>query len=113
MQPINLDSHIDRKMNALVGRSLGQRILKTLENEYALSKHEAEAEPITIVIPERIITINKSWFLGMFETKIANLGSRGFRDHYIFNTSNYINKKIDKYIDSALLDVSQEEILGV
>jgi hypothetical protein len=111
---IELDKYIHIKETALIGRNNGEYILKTIEKDgIDLSKLESTNEKIIINIPDRIISINKSYFLGLFETIIQRLGKEQFLLKYEFETTNHIKEKIKRHVDSAILKASQGDILDV
>ena len=63
-------------------------------------------------MPKRIVVINKSFFLGMLETRVISLGKEGFLYKYRFDASDYIVSRVPKYVDAALLQASMKEILS-
>lgn len=111
---IDFSDYIGKKSTSLVGRDSGQNLLKKLEKKNLFfPSMEMKYEKIIFIIPEKIITINKSFFLGLFETRIQSLGKEKFSEKYQFETSNHIKEKISRYIDSGLLTATMEEILDV
>lgn len=113
IKKIDLSQYINSKLTALVGRPNGEKLLKTLKVKGLIfSELEKKYETISISIPNFIVTINKSFFLGWMETRIEELGKNNFITKYKFETTNHINERIKEYIDSALLDASPEEILN-
>lgn len=95
---INLTDYIDNNLTALVGRKHGECIhdvypipFETLEKKF---------DKIIIIIPQQIITINKSFFEGLFKDRVQALGKFHFKNKYQFKTTNHIKEKISKYIDS-------------
>jgi hypothetical protein len=110
---LKLSEIIDKRETALVGREHGEEILKLLKNQKIILKDiEEKFEHIVVEIPAKIVTINKSFFLGLFETRIQELGKQKFEEKYIFNTSEHIKEKIKKHIEAALLSATQGEILN-
>jgi len=110
---LNLAEIIDRRETALVGREHGEEILKLLRQKKILLRElEDKNEQIIVEIPTKIVTINKSFFLGLFETRIQELGIQNFKNKYVFKTSEHIVKKIEKHIEAALLSATQKEIVN-
>lgn len=103
---LNLHEFIGRKDTALVGRENGQKLLERLKKNNIIFKTiESNNKKIIIEIPKRIITINKSFFLGFLSTRIQELGKDAFIEKYNFNTNEHIIKQIkDEYINYALKD---------
>ena len=112
---IDLEKYIHQRESALVGRPNGEMLLKKLKQEHLIFKElENKYEKIIIKIPRRIVTINKSYFLGFMETRIQELGKNEFLKKYFFIASDHIKEKIiQSYIDAALLDATQREILNI
>ena len=111
---IDLIKFINKNDTALVGRNNGENLLSTLNRKgFNLEQCEIKYDKIIFQIPQKIITINKSFFLGVFETRIQDIGKLKFQEKYEFDTSKHIKDKIVKYIDSGLLEASMEEILNV
>lgn len=110
---LDLSKYINKNYTALVGRESGESIYEKIKNDKKeLSVIEGKYSEIIILIPKRIITINKSFFLGFFETRVQELGKEAFIEKYNFETSDHIKKKIAKYIDTALLSASMKEIIN-
>jgi hypothetical protein len=110
---LELANIIDKRETALVGREHGEETLKLLKKKNIILKNIEEGYVhILVEIPSKIITINKSFFLGLFETRIQELGKEKFEDTYIFNASEHIVNKIKKHIDAALLNATQKEIIN-
>jgi len=110
---LNLAEIIDKRETALVGREHGEETLRLLKQKKIMLKElESEHDKIFVEIPTKIITINKSFFLGLFETRIQELGIQNFKKKYVFQTSEHIVKKIEKHIEAALLSATQKEIVN-
>jgi hypothetical protein len=111
---IKLDEVLHPRETALVGRENGEetldKLIKTGNNFENLEKNN---DKIIIKIPERIISVNKSYFLGLFELAIDRLGKDEFENKYDFDTTDYIKSKIKNHIKAACLKASQGEILDV
>ena len=111
---INLNDVLHEKETALVGRENGEETLtKLIKKGNNLEEIENHFNQIIIKIPERIVSMNKSYFLGLFELSVERLGKEGFENKYIFQTSDYIKGKIKTHINAACLKASQGDILDV
>ncbi|NTU49808.1 MAG: hypothetical protein HGA87_02770 [Desulfobulbaceae bacterium] len=108
---INFDDFLTKKETSLVGRENGEALLK--KSGIAFSAIEKEFDLIVINIPDRIVTMNKSFFLGFFELSVQRLGKDEFFKKYQISASTYIISKLDEYAVAALLRASQREILDV
>ena len=77
---LELKNYIDKRETALVGREQGEKLLRLLKQKsIMLNSLEKEYEIIEIIVPDSIISINKSYFLGFLETRIQELGTKVFR----------------------------------
>ena len=111
---IRIDEYIDKKETALVGRANGEGCLEKIEKvEGSLVSLEKNNTKIIFYVPKRILTINKSFFLGIIGLRICALGKEVFQEKYQFVASEYITSKIPKYIDDALRRSSMKDILDV
>ena len=111
---IKLADYTNPKETALVGRINGETLLKNFQDKNVIFKSlELSNDKINIIVPNNIITINKSFFLGWLETRVQELGKTAFISKYNFIASEHIKEKILEHIDAALLSASQEDILGV
>jgi hypothetical protein len=109
---IIIDKYIDKRDTALVGRDNGEKCVKIIEENIGnLIEIGNNYEKVNIIIPKRIITMNKSFFLGMFENIVKSYGKKAFEDKYIFTASDYICSKISKYVDYALMTTSVRDII--
>ena len=110
---LKLAEIVDKRETALVGREHGEETLKQLKQKKIILKElEGKYDHILVEIPTKIITINKSFFLGLFETRILELGKQNFENKYAFITSDHIVEKIKKHIEAALLNATQKEIMN-
>lgn len=94
---INLESIRQAKSRVFSGREFG----KTVRIKYNLDELDISAEQITIVIPEDTISFNSSFFLGLFDKSIRNLGEDEFRRKYLFISTDIIGKSIEDGIKRA------------
>jgi hypothetical protein len=111
---IKLDEVLHARETALVGRENGEETLSKLINQgNDLENIEKKFDKIIVKIPERIVSVNKSYFLGLFELSVERLGREEFEKKYNFETTDYIKGKIKSHINAACLSASQGEILDV
>lgn len=110
---IDFDEYIEKHADALVGKKNGIHALEALRNNgISFKELEKQFAPIIIKLPERIVTMNSSYFLGVWAERVQALGRKSFLEHYKFLTSDHILQKIDRHINTALLTASQEETLN-
>ncbi len=111
---IDLKDFLAFEETALVGRENGENVLKKIsQNGLDFKKLEKDFNTIIIKIPENVVSINKSFFLGLFEIQVQRLGKDGFLKKYKFSTTDHIVNKIKNHVDAALLTASQGDILDV
>lgn len=114
MTEILLSNFIHRDETALVGRENGKSLrLAFTKNGIDLLALENAENQIVIVIPEDVVSVNKSYFLGAFADRVRALGKVIFNEKYQFQTSEHIHHKIEEAIDNALLQATPEQILNV
>ena len=99
----NLGLMLKGDETALVGRDNGKTIYNSLKfklenNDLTFGELENNYGKIIIIIPEHIITINKSFFHGMFAPIILRLGKKVFSDKYKFVASYFVCEKIQSLI---------------
>lgn len=110
---INLTDYIDKGLTSLLGRERGEQMLAKIEGRIGkLSSQEDSFQQIVVIIPKTILTINKSYFLGLFEDRVIELRKEKFNSKYIFETSEHIQRKVKKHINAGLLEAGAEEILN-
>ena len=111
---IDLQKYIPDGETSLVGRDNGLRYAERLVKDGILfASLENQFNKIVIDIPPFIVSMNKSFFLGIWAERVKELGETKFKEKYLFNTSEHIRQKILKGIQAALLDATQEDILNV
>lgn len=110
---LNIGEFINPKSFALAGRPDGEKLLADLKKKgIILIEIEKKFEKIEIIIPTRIVLLNKSFFLGWMETRVQELGKEGFLSKYKFEARKFIKDKIQNdFVDAALLTLKPEEIL--
>lgn len=92
---VEMNKIVHKRETALIGRKNGENALEKLKKEGTdLCLLEKEYDKIIISVPEHVVSINQSYFLGMFETSIERLGKTGFLLKYEFKASDHIRKKV-------------------
>ena len=110
---LNLTNYVDPKVIAFTGRENGKNALKRAKEKdgfifSGLTTHDR----VTVIIPTRFITMNKSFFLGFFETMVQEYGIEDFFKIFNFECSKYIKKHLPDYAQIALLKATPEQILN-
>ena len=83
----------------LVGRPRGEKA----REKYELSNVDSDGCIVTVEIPDFIMSVNSSFFLGMFGESIISSGSRqAFLEHYKFIAKPELQERIEGYIARAL-----------
>jgi hypothetical protein len=110
---VDLGQVVHKKETALIGRENGENALENLNKKgIALEEIEKNADKIIIAVPEHVVSINQSYFLGMFETSVERLGRKGFLDKYQFEATDHIKKKVRNHVDASMSCATQEDILN-
>ena len=100
---MDISTLIEPGFRALTGRDNGNKSFSIASEKYKLEELEKNNQEIIIIIPEKIVTMNRSFFLGFFEIIIERLGKAKFESIYKFKCSKHINDKLPGYIMSAIL----------
>ena len=87
---IDLGNYRDGGTTVLSGRPKGADLRKTLD----LSRTDLDPEPVEVVVPRDILSLNSSFFLGLFGESIRRLGLDGFASKYIFNCAPAIKEDV-------------------
>jgi hypothetical protein len=95
---IDLSKFKNAKSRVLSGREEGKKVRSKLK----LDQLDKSAEKVTILIPSEIISLNSSFFLGLFGPSVRNLGEIGFEQKYIFSCSDVIMRSVKDGITRAL-----------
>lgn len=113
-QIIDLGKFIGKSEQALVGRDNGEAIKeKILASGIDFQKLEQLGGKIIVKIPTEVVSINKSFFLGLFELTIQRLGgAQNFFNKYEIDTTEHIKKKVRDHAEAAMLKASQRDILN-
>jgi len=83
----------------LSGRPKGEGI----RNEIGLDRVDT-SETVIVEIPDSIISLNSSFFLGLFGPSVRKLGPEEFRRRFSFNGPAAIYRDIDDGVRQALKD---------
>ena len=92
-------------VRVLSGREYG----KDLRATHNLDKVDQTNEIVNIVIPDRIYSVNASFFLGLFGPSVRALTEDGFRKRYLFQCDDIIRDNIEDGIQRA---VKESNVLG-
>lgn len=95
---IDFDIIIPKDTKVLCYRITGNIMRRAL----SLNDHDKDKSAILIIsIPDRILSVNTSFFLGCFEESVVNLGEEKFRNKYIFKCDEILMKSIEDGIHRA------------
>ena len=108
-QTLDFDDYLDADLSILIGRENGKELLEKLKWN---GVNILEDGTWIISIPERIITINNSFFRGFFyEAFEICVSTNNFFNKYGFECSNYVRDKISNHAHSLALRLYPEENL--
>jgi hypothetical protein len=93
------------RVRVLAGRDAGREARRLAKIE-ALESAAAPGDTIEVRIPQRIISVTSSFFLGLFAESIRRLGVEGFRARYRFT-----GKPIEQVVEDAIRSVELTEPL--
>jgi hypothetical protein len=87
----------------LSGRDSGLAARK----RFNVSKLDSSNEPVTVVIPDEVFSMNTSFFLGLFGDSVRALGPTRFRQKYTFVCDEEIHgPTIERGIEKALKEAT-------
>jgi hypothetical protein len=98
MKEIDLSQFTSQKSMVLSGRERGVEVRAKL-NFNQLDNADIEA---SVSVPDHIISLNSSFFQGLFGDSVRTLGEEGFRRKYQFKCTSVITEDVDKGIVDAL-----------
>ena len=99
-----LDHYLDKTEKALIGRSEGKKLLKKIKSKVTNIEN---GQKFVIFVPERIITMNNSFFQGFLGSAVRNSGgAEEFLKKYEFKTSEHIKKHVSSYANYAMFEAA-------
>lgn len=98
MNRIDLSKHKGKTYRVLSGAELGREVRKELNIDVL----DNQAGTVTFCIPESVYSLNSSFFSGLFQKSIRNLGEKKFREHYKFECTEIIRENIEDGIFNIL-----------
>lgn len=96
---INLKDFLPKESLVLSGREFGKDVRRQCEFDRIDDNKEIS---VTIVIPQNIISLNSSFFWGLFTESVKKLGEDEFIKKYKFECSDIIRKSIEDGIRRSL-----------
>lgn len=75
---------------------------KYWRQRFKLDDLDKSNEPVEVVIPEDVISLNISFFLSLFGESVRTLGREGFIAHYRFHAEDVLQPLIQQGIEQAL-----------
>lgn len=95
---IDLNKFKNSGSRVLSGRNEGKKAREKLN----LDSVDNDAENVSVIFPEDIISLNSSFFLGLFGPSVRNLGENEFVKKYTFICPDFIKKSVNDGIERAL-----------
>jgi len=98
MKTIDLSHYHAQGTIVLSGRPKGAALRDTLN----LDKLEQGGEQIQVVVPEEVVSLNSSFFSGLFGPSVQRMGEDQFRQIYLFKGHSSLQEDVDAGIKEAL-----------
>lgn len=96
---INLgDARTSPAAKVFAGRERG----KYWRARFKLNELDDSLEPVRVVVPDDILSLNISFFLNLFGDSIRRLGRDKFREHYVFEHDPILGPVIAQGVEQAL-----------
>jgi len=70
--------------------------------KFEVDSADEQSEPVKVLIPTDIISVNISFFLGLFGKSVRQLGREEFSRHYVFECEPILRQLIEQGITQAL-----------
>ena len=102
---INLGSFQQKDSLVFSGRPNGESVRKELE----LDKYDKTDVTFEIIIPEDTLSVNTSFFLGLFGDSVRAMGKDIFKKRFQFKGEKVILDSMESDIDEAL---KKSNVLG-
>lgn len=94
---IDLKDYRSANVKVFSGRDRGEAVRKSIQLD--TSRDTAE---YVFIVPEDIMSINESFFLGLFGPTIRKIGVEVFKQRFTFHCESHILKDIDDGISKAI-----------
>jgi len=95
---INLADFLTKNSIVLSGRDKGIRVREMLR----LDTEDKASDPVRILVPKDIVSLNSSFFLGLFANSVRSLGDLNFDSKYHFECTPIQRQDIEKGKKEAL-----------
>lgn len=96
MDRINISVIDGKKYRVLSGVDLGRHA----REEFRLDLFDKQQNEVVFFIPEDVLSVNSSFFSGLFQASLKNLGEKEFRKRYKFECDNIIMMNIENGIST-------------
>ena len=100
MDRINISVIDGKKYRELSGADLG----RYAREEFRLDLLDKQQNEVVFFIPEDVLSVNSSFFSGMFQASLKNLGEKEFRKKYKFECDNIIMMNIENGISTNRIE---------
>ncbi|MEA3207131.1 MAG: hypothetical protein QOE70_188 [Chthoniobacter sp.] len=98
---VDLENYRNKGVILFSGRPKGEALRAKLRLD------EIDVDPtarVKFLVPDEIVSLNSSFFLGLFSQSVKRLGEKEFRDKYIIEGPPEIEEDVDGGIRQALRD---------
>ena len=91
MDRIDLSKHKGKTYKVLSGADLGKEVRETLNIDLL----DMQANQVLFYVPDYVYSLNSSFFSGLFQKSIRQLGEKKFREQYLFECNEIIKENIE------------------
>lgn len=98
VRTINLGDYRSPHIIVLSGRSRAEKI----RDDLRLDEEDKTTMLVHVVVPDDILSLNSSFFLGLFDHSIEHLGISAFEEKYQFNCTAEIRQDVEKGMQEAI-----------
>ena len=99
MTIIDLKDYSSPATLVMSGRPKGEELRAKLQ----LDSQDVQPDPVSVNVPEQIVSLNSSFFLGLFAKSVQRLGAEGFDKKYKFTCNQAVRVDIEAGKRKALI----------
>lgn len=103
---IDLADHLPEGSRVLARYEFGRQVRRILQLDRI---DRAMGVTVNIRVPEKLYSLNVSFFRGLFEDSLKYLGEQNFRKKYIFNCTPEIVQNIEDGIYTTMSYIDSEK----
>lgn len=97
---INLADYNPKDGRVFTGRAHGEQLRTRLNLD---QDDQTDGLNVTVIVPANTLSLNSSFFLGLFGPSVRTLGKDGFYTRYTFEGPDRVRRNVETGVRRALL----------